>query len=156
MIAKLFLWGNGQVHLIIGNDISILFLLFRRSDWVAFNRSLGNLFGDSTDRFVGLHNHGNTFGSNVADGVSLLFGLSRAADLDTCSAFPVAFSAYVDQYNLQQPEVMTASDLLAFAKLIKAQMKCLLEYEKSNAEVADLSFAISELIKAVQIRFENC
>ncbi len=87
----------------------------------------------------------------------LILGVQRTGhDHDKCSAFPETFTAMANQYNLEKPEAMTASDLLAFTKLIKTELRCLLEHEKEFEEVANLHFALSELIKAIQMRFYNC
>ena len=116
---------------------------------------MGNLFGDAGDRFVGLHNHGNTIGSNTADGVGLFFGLTEPSKLTECDSEAEDFLATARTWNVLDPasrEVMSATDLKSFVTLTRAQLKCVLDFDKDYTEAADLAFILEELFKALDLR----
>lgn len=122
------------------------------------NRTLGNLFGDDSSRFAGLFGYGNTLGGNVADGVSLFFGLTHPSELYSCASAPQDFLLKVDKFNVQKlrPAFEASLDLTQFVAFTQSEMACLLNFRYDYIQVAQVAWALERLYVALELKLNNC
>lgn len=121
------------------------------SDFIMFNRTLGNLYG-SDDSIAGLHNHGNTLGSNIPDGLQQFHGLAEPGVVDSCKSSTTDFALEVEKWRILYPLEMPPTAHIEFEKRITANFGCLLKFADDYIPVAELSWALNELFTAITLR----
>ena len=137
-----------------------MLLFFFRSDWVANNRTLGNLYGDDPNGIASIHSHFNTLGGNGADGSSLFLGLTHPETLEGCQATPEEFLTLVDTWRVLLPEEISAEEALlnltTFIYLSQTNLACLLNFSSEFIEVAKVGWSLELFIKALELKLTQC
>ena len=133
---------------------------FFRSDWVANNRTLGNLYGDDSSGIASIHGHFNTIGGNGADGSSLFLGLTHPQTIDGCQASPEEFLTLVDTWRVLIPEEISAEEALlnltTFINLSQSNLACLLNFSSEFIEVAKVGWSLELFFKALELKLTEC